>query len=246
MNCFCKIVSQTRSVYTNCMLLKETPRNLKGKKHSSQLWLMRQIRDPYVEKAKQENYRCRSAFKLLQINEKYKIFCPGLTVIDCGAAPGSWTQVATNLTNSHAKSQGPIGKVYAIDKLPFFPVEGATVLGNMDFTITKTQETLLALLQGKKADVVLSDMAPNASGIRAIDHDNIILLAYAALKFALQITKIHGTLVIKVWDGGKSQELEQNLLRFYNNVKIVKPDATRDESTEKFFLARGFKGLKTS
>lgn len=233
-------------MYTNCSLLKEAPRNLKGKKHSSQLWLTRQIRDPYVEKAKQENYRCRSAFKLLQINEKYKIFSPGLTVIDCGAAPGSWTQVATNLTNSHAKNQGPIGKVYAIDKLPFFPVEGATVLGNMDFTIAKTQETLLALLQGKKADVVLSDMAPNASGIRAIDHDNIILLAYAVLKFALQVTKIQGTLVIKVWDGGKSQELEQNLLRFYENVKIVKPDATRDESTEKFFLARGFKGLKTS
>lgn len=246
MNCFCKSVSQTRSVYTNCALLRETPRNLNGKKHSSQLWLTRQIRDPYVEKAKQENYRCRSAFKLLQINEKYKIFSPGLTVIDCGAAPGSWTQVATNLTNSHAKNQGPIGKVYAIDKLPFFPVEGATVLGNMDFTIAKTQETLLGLLQDKKADVVLSDMAPNASGIRAIDHDNIILLAYAVLKFALQITKVHGTLVIKVWDGGKSQELEQNLLRFYDNVKVVKPDATRDESTEKFFLARGFKGLKTS
>lgn len=233
-------------MYTNCALLRETPRNLKGKKHSSQLWLTRQIRDPYVEKAKQENYRCRSAFKLLQMNEKYKIFSPGLTVIDCGAAPGSWTQVATNLTNSHAKNQGPIGKVYAIDKLPFFPVEGATVLGNMDFTIAKTQETLLGLLQDKKADVVLSDMAPNASGIRAIDHDNIILLAYAVLKFALQITKVHGTLVIKVWDGGKSQELEQNLLRFYDNVKVVKPDATRDESTEKFFLARGFKGLKTS
>lgn len=246
MNFFCKSVLQTRSVYTNCALLKETPRNLKGKKHSSQLWLARQICDPYVEKAKQENYRCRSAFKLLQINEKYKIFHPGLTVIDCGAAPGSWTQVATNLTNAHAKNQGPIGKVYAVDKLPFFPVEGATVLGNMDFTIAKTQETLLGLLQGDKADVVLSDMAPNASGIRAIDHDNIILLAYAVLKFALQITKIHGTLVIKVWDGGKSQELEQNLVRFYDNIKIVKPDATRNESTEKFFLARGFKGLKTS
>lgn len=246
MNCLYKNVSQTRSVYTNCALLKETPRSLKGKKHSSQLWLTRQIRDPYVEKAKQENYRCRSAFKLLQINEKYKILSPGLTVIDCGAAPGSWTQVATNLTNAHGKTQDPIGKVYAIDKLPFFPVEGATVLGNMDFTIAKTQETLLGLLQDDKADVVLSDMAPNASGIRTIDHDNIILLAYAVLKFALQITKIHGTLVIKVWDGGKSQELEQNLSRFYNNVRVVKPDATRDESTEKFFLARGFKGLKIS
>ncbi|XP_072748279.1 rRNA methyltransferase 2, mitochondrial isoform X2 [Anoplolepis gracilipes] len=202
------------------------------------------MRDPYVEKAKQENYRCRSAFKLLQINEKYQILTPGLTVIDCGAAPGSWTQVATNLTNSHAKKEGPVGKVYAIDKLPFYPVEGATVLGNMDFTIDKTQETLYKLLQGNKADVILSDMAPNASGIRAIDHDNIISLAYTALQFALQITKVHGTLVVKVWDGGKSQQFEQNLLKFYDNVKVIKPGATRDESTEKFFLARGFKGLK--
>ncbi|XP_072748278.1 rRNA methyltransferase 2, mitochondrial isoform X1 [Anoplolepis gracilipes] len=244
MKYFYKSFSQTRSVYTNYALLKETPRNLKGKKHSSQLWLTRHMRDPYVEKAKQENYRCRSAFKLLQINEKYQILTPGLTVIDCGAAPGSWTQVATNLTNSHAKKEGPVGKVYAIDKLPFYPVEGATVLGNMDFTIDKTQETLYKLLQGNKADVILSDMAPNASGIRAIDHDNIISLAYTALQFALQITKVHGTLVVKVWDGGKSQQFEQNLLKFYDNVKVIKPGATRDESTEKFFLARGFKGLK--
>lgn len=219
---------------------------MKGKKHSSQLWLTRQMRDPYVEKAKQENYRCRSAFKLLQINEKFKILSPGMIVIDCGAAPGSWTQVATNLTNAHGKNEGPIGKVYAVDKLPFYPVEGATVLGNIDFTKARTQEMLLELLQGNKPDVILSDMAPNASGIREIDHDNIILLAYTALKFALQSSKVHGTFVVKVWDGGKSQQFEENLLKFYDNVKVFRPGATRDESTEKFFLARGFKGLKTS
>lgn len=246
MHCLYKRVSQTRNVYTSSTLLKETPRNLKGKKHSSQLWLTRQMRDPYVEKAKQENYRCRSAFKLLQINEKFKILSPGMIVIDCGAAPGSWTQVATNLTNAHGKNEGPIGKVYAVDKLPFYPVEGATVLGNIDFTKARTQEMLLELLQGNKPDVILSDMAPNASGIREIDHDNIILLAYTALKFALQSSKVHGTFVVKVWDGGKSQQFEENLLKFYDNVKVFRPGATRDESTEKFFLARGFKGLKTS
>lgn len=207
---------------------------------------MRQMRDPYVEKAKQENYRCRSAFKLLEINERFKILSPGLTVIDCGAAPGSWTQVATNLTNAHGKKEGPVGRVYAVDRLPFYPVEGATILGNMDFTSVKTQKTLSELLQGDKADVILSDMAPNASGVREIDHDNIMLLAYAALRFALQISKVQGTLVVKIWDGGKTQQFEQNLLKFYNSVKEVRPDATRDESTEKFFLARGFKGLKTS
>ncbi|XP_012226690.1 rRNA methyltransferase 2, mitochondrial isoform X1 [Linepithema humile] len=246
MNSFYKSIRLTRSVHTCRALLKETPQNLKGKKHSSQIWLMRQLRDPYVEKAKQENYRCRSAFKLLEINERFKILSPGLTVIDCGAAPGSWTQVATNLTNAHSKKEGPVGKVYGIDKLPFYPIEGATTLGNMDFTSAKTQETLYKLLQGDKVDVVLSDMAPNASGERHMDHYNIMLLAYSALKFALQISKVDGTLVVKVWDGDKSQQFEQNLLKFYNSVKIVRPDATRNESTEQFFLARGFKGLKTS
>lgn len=246
MNSLYRSVSLTRSVHTGCMLLKETPRNLKGKKHSSQLWLARQMRDPYVEKAKQENYRCRSAFKLLEINERFKILSPGLTVIDCGAAPGSWTQVAVNLTNAHGKKEGPVGTVYAVDRLPFYLVEGATILGNMDFTNVKTQEILSELLQGGKVDVILSDMAPNASGVREIDHDNIMLLAYAVLRFALQISKTQGTLVVKVWDGGKAQQFEQNLLKFYNSVKVVKPDATRDESAEQFFLARGFKGLKTS
>jgi 23S rRNA (uridine2552-2'-O)-methyltransferase len=207
---------------------------------------MRQLCDPYVEKAKQENYRCRSAFKLLEVNERFKIFSPGQTVIDCGAAPGSWTQVATNMTNAHGKKKGPVGKVYGIDRLSFYPVEGATTLGNMDFTSVKTQETLCKLLEGNKVDVVLSDMAPNASGVRHIDHYNIMLLAYCALKFALQMNKVDGMFLVKVWDGAKSQQFQQNLLKFYNSVKVVKPDATRDESTEQFFLARGFKGLKTS
>ncbi|XP_024871541.1 rRNA methyltransferase 2, mitochondrial [Temnothorax curvispinosus] len=246
MNSLYRSVSRARGVHTGCALLRETPRNLKGKKHSSQQWLVRQLRDPYVEMAKQESYRCRSAFKLLEINERFKILSPGLTVIDCGAAPGSWTQVATNLTNAHAKREDPVGRVYAVDRLPFYPVEGATILGNMDFTSAKTQEALSEMLRGDKADVVLSDMAPNASGVREMDHDNIMLLAYAVLRFAVRFSKAQGTLVVKVWDGGKAQEFEENLSKFYGSVKVIRPDATRDESSEKFFLARGFKGLKTS
>lgn len=246
MNSLYRGVLRLRHVHTGCALLKEAPHNLKGKKHSSQLWLARQIRDPYVEKARQENYRCRSAFKLLEIDKKFKILRPGLTVIDCGAAPGSWTQVATNLTNAHGKREEPVGRVYAVDRLPFYPVEGATVLGNMDFTSARTQEVLSELLQEDKADVILSDMAPNASGVREMDHDNIMLLAYTALRFALRMSKAQGVLVVKVWDGGKAQQFEETLTRFYSSVRIVRPDATRDESTEQFFLARGFKGLKTS
>lgn len=246
MNSLCKNVSRARSLHTCCTLLKETPQNLKGKKHSSQQWLTRQLRDPYVEKAKQEKYRCRSAFKLLEIQERFKILQPGQVVVDCGAAPGSWTQVVVKAINALDKENGAVGKVYAIDKLPFYPVEGAVVMGNMDFTSARTQEELRESMQDAKVDVVLSDMAPNATGVREMDHENIISLAYAAMKFALQVGKPDSTFVVKVWDGGKSMQLEQDLLKFYNRVKVVRPGATRDESTEKFFLARGFKGLKSS
>ncbi|XP_026669445.1 rRNA methyltransferase 2, mitochondrial [Ceratina calcarata] len=235
-----------RDLHTCNPLLRETAKNLKGKSHSSQLWIMRQIRDPYVEMAKRENYRCRSAFKLIEINEKFKILQPGQIVIDCGAAPGSWTQVALKMTNADAKKDGNVGTVIGIDKQPIYPIKGATLLGGMDFTVAKSQTELLNLLKGEKADVVLSDMAPNASGMRDLDHENIIRLGYAALKFALQVTKTDGTFVCKVWDGGKSELLEKDLLRFYKCVKNVRPQATRDESTEKFFLARGFKGIKNS
>lgn len=235
-----------RRFHAGDALQRETARNLKGKTHSSQLWITRQIRDPYVEKARREHYRCRSAFKLLEINERFKILQPGHVVIDCGAAPGSWTQVAIKETNADGRNDGDVGRVIGIDKQPIYPIEGATLLGGMDFTAEKTQADMLNLLKGEKADVVLSDMAPNASGIRDLDHENIIRLGYSALKFALRVTKTDGTFVCKVWDGGKSQLLENDLLRFYKSVKSVRPQATRDESTEKFFLAKGFKGVKNS
>lgn len=230
------------------MLLREKPTNLKGKKPSSQQWLTRQLRDPYVEKAKQENYRCRSAFKLIEINERFGVLKPGMTVVDCGAAPGSWTQVAVKSTNANGKDldEEKIGTVVSIDRLPIHPIEGATVIGNMDFTSEKAQEQVLAALQGKLADFVMSDMAPNATGVREMDHENIIKLAYAALKFALGITRTDGSFIAKVWDGSLADQLEKDLASFYKKVKIVRPKATRDESTEKFLLARGFKGLKTS
>ena len=235
-----------RGFRSSATLLRETPTNLKGKKHSSQLWLTRQLQDPYVEKARQEKYRCRSAFKLLEINDRFKIFQPGMTVVDCGAAPGSWTQVAVKLVNSDGKTLGEErkGSVVAIDKLPIHPIDGATVFGNLDFTTEDAQTCLKDVLNGQAVDLIMSDMAPNATGVKTLDHDTIITLAYAALKFALQISKIDGTFVTKVWDGAQSPQLEKDLNRFYKTIRIVKPNATRDESTEKFILCRGFKGLK--
>lgn len=235
-----------RNFYTCTVILsKDIPTTLKGRKPSSQRWLTRQLQDPYVEKAKQEHYRCRSAFKLLEINERFNILTPGLIVVDCGAAPGSWTQVVVKLTNSIGKQEGkPIGSVFAIDRLPIHPIEGANILGNVDFTTTVAQDKLRELLNGKLVDVVLTDMAPNATGVRSIDHDQIIDLAYSALQFALKISVVDGTFVAKLWDGGKSPQFEKDVGRFYKTLKIVRPAATRDESTEKFILARGFKGLK--
>lgn len=226
--------------------MRETPTNLKGKKHSSQLWLMRQMKDPYVEKAKQENYRCRSAFKLLEINEKHHILYPGRIVIDCGAAPGSWTQVAVKLTNAEGKKlDQKKGAVIAIDKLPIHDIKGAKIFCNLDFTADETHRMLTELLGGKEVDLVMSDMAPNASGAKRLDHENIIKLAYSAFKFALNVSSFEGDYLAKVWDGNLSHQLEKDLSKFYKRVRIIKPFASRQESAEKYILAQGFKGIQT-
>lgn len=240
-----KHLTKTRYLHTGVTLLREKPNNPKGKSVSSQHWLERQFRDPYVELAKQENYRCRSAFKLIEIHEKYHIINPGFIVIDCGAAPGSWTQVAAKLANANGRELNePKGSVFSIDKLPIYPIEGATVVGNLDFTTLEAQNHLRSLLNGTLADLVMSDMAPNASGIRELDHDCIIKLAYSAMQFALHVSRTGATFLTKVWDGRSTVQLQRDLLTFYKTVKVVRPDATRDESSETYILAKGFKGLK--
>lgn len=239
-------IIRVRQLHTCSVFFNQKPNNLKGKKHSSQLWLRRQITDPYVEKTRLENYRCRSAFKLLEINSKYTIFAPGQIVIDCGAAPGSWSQVAVKLTNSDGKiSDQPKGSVFSIDRQPFTHVSGAQILGNMDFTLPESQEQLRQLMNGKLANIVMSDMAPNATGEKEMDHDKIISLSYAALKFALTVLVPDGVFLTKIWDGGKTLQLKNDLLKFYKYLKIVRPQSTRVESSEMFLLAKGFKGLKS-
>ncbi|CAK1596335.1 unnamed protein product [Parnassius mnemosyne] len=212
---------------------------------SSQQWLDRQKADPYVEKAKIYNYRCRSAFKLLEMNEKTNILTPGLTVVDLGASPGSWTQVAVQKTNSDgADKSKPKGTVLSIDKLQIFPISGATIMSNMDFSTIEAHDKVVAALNGKKVDLVLSDMAPSATGIRELDKDRIIGLCYMAIRFAALVTKVNGNLLFKVWDGKEVPILEMDLERFYETIKIMKPKASRSDSSEKFILARGFKGIQ--
>lgn len=212
---------------------------------SSNDWISRQIADPYVEKAKMLNYRCRSAFKLLEIDERFKFFQPGQLVIDCGASPGSWTQVVVDKINSHGKNTKlPKGMVISIDRQPIYPIEGATILGNHDFTALTTQNKIKELLQQRMPDVVLSDIAPNASGVADLDHEAMIALAYSVLRFAVQVTSPNGILLTKLWSCGSYDTLKADISRFYRRVKTVKPNASRSDSAEIFILARDFKGLQ--
>ncbi|XP_077288922.1 mitochondrial rRNA methyltransferase 2 [Arctopsyche grandis] len=236
-NCILK----SRTIFANVALA-----NIRRKGTSSNDWLQRQLTDPYVEKAKIQNYRCRSAFKLLEMNEKGNFLQPGQVVVDIGAAPGSWTQVAVQKVNSNkSELHKPVGKVFAIDRQQIFPIEGATILSNLDFESEETQTKLKEALGDHKVNVVLSDMAPNASGVKAIDQDKIISLCYKAFRFAAQVSTKNACLLVKVWDGVEVPILELDLGRFYKGVKIYKPPSSRSDSSEKFLFASGFKGLQT-
>uniref|UniRef100_A0A182RYP5 rRNA methyltransferase 2, mitochondrial n=1 Tax=Anopheles funestus TaxID=62324 RepID=A0A182RYP5_ANOFN len=224
---------------------KVVPSNLKGKSKSSQEWLTRQLRDPYVERAKMMNYRCRSAFKLLEVDQKYGLIKPGHTVIDCGAAPGSWTQIAVKHANADGGIAGkPKGKVVGVDLLQIYPIEHAILFGNSDFLRKETQDKIRTSLGDRRVDCVLSDMAPNASGIRALDQENITTLCYSVLRFAILMSTPNASLLMKVWDNGDVPKLEKSILEYYQTAKQVKPRASRDDSAENFILARGFVGIE--
>lgn len=195
------------------------------------------------------NYRCRSSFKLLEINEKYKILQPGDIVVDIGAAPGSFSQICVRAVNADGiDKKKPKGIVIGIDRLQIYKLDGATFLGGMDFKSQKTQDKLKLLLGDKKANVVVSDMAPNASGINQLDYENIMELATSVFHFAKDITADNGTLLIKVWENPEVKKLQDMILEHYERCKSVKPMASRADSAEKFLLARGFnkKSLESS
>ncbi|KAJ8953554.1 hypothetical protein NQ318_002974 [Aromia moschata] len=230
-------------------LRKVSPNDLKSKIKgvSSQHWLSRQLSDPYVEKAKRMNYRCRSAFKLVEIDDRFKILHPGHVVVDCGASPGSWTQVAVKRVNSDGANQTLAkGTVCSIDKQHIYPIEGAVIFGNMDFTAPESQKSLTDFLNDEKVHAVLSDMAPNATGIRELDNENMLKLCYAVLRFAVQVSRKEASVLVKMWQCGSTKKLEADMARFYDNVKVVKPNSSRMDSAEIFLLGRNFKGLKDS
>jgi 23S rRNA (uridine2552-2'-O)-methyltransferase len=208
----------------------------RGRTVSSQRWLQRQLNDPYVAEARKRGYRSRAAFKLLQLDDQFRFLKPGARVVDLGAAPGGWTQVAVE----RVKPERSSGVVIGIDITPVEPIAGATVLAK-DFYDDDAPAALTALLAGP-ADVVLSDMAASATGDTQTDHLRIIALAETAHDFARQVLKEGGTFVAKVLRGGTERGLLDRLKRDFAKVRHVKPEASRADSAEMYVVATGFRG----
>ncbi len=207
----------------------------RGRTVSSQRWLQRQLNDPYVAEAKKRGYRSRAAFKLLQLDDQFAFLKPGARVVDLGAAPGGWTQVAVERT----RAERGAGVVVGIDLAPVEPIAGATVLAK-DF-YDDDAPALLTDLLGGPADVVLSDMAAAATGDPQVDHLRIMALAEAAHDFARQVLKPGGAFVAKVLRGGTERTLLEQLKRDFTKVKHVKPDASRADSAEMYVVGTGFR-----
>ncbi len=210
----------------------------RGRKLSSKLWLDRQLNDPYVARAKREGYRSRAAYKLSEIDDKARFLKKGARVLDLGAAPGGWSQIAAKRVG--APNQG---RVVAIDVLAIDPLPGVEFM-QLDFLSSDAPEKLKAMLGGL-ADVVLSDMAANATGHRKTDHIKIVALVEAAGEFAREVLAPGGTFLAKVLQGGAEVALLAALKRDFASVKHVKPPASRSDSAELYLLATGFRGTQS-
>jgi 23S rRNA (uridine2552-2'-O)-methyltransferase len=220
--------------------LKVRLQSTKTRKPSSRAWLERQLNDPYVSAAKREGLRSRAAFKLMEIDDKHRFLKPGQRVVDLGAAPGGWSQVAAERVNALGGGAKP-GQVVAIDYLAVEAIPGVTLL-QLDFMDDTAPDRLRAELREKGADVVLSDMAAPTTGHTGTDHLRIMALAEAAAEFAAEVLSPGGTFLAKVFQGGTERALLDRLKREYTSVRHVKPPASRAESAELYVLATGFRG----
>ncbi|KQP51838.1 RlmE family RNA methyltransferase [Methylobacterium sp. Leaf108] len=213
--------------------LKQRVKTGRGRTASQKRWLERQLNDPYVARAKREGYRSRAAFKLIEIDERFKIIKPGQRIVDLGAAPGGWSQVA-------AKIVGAEGRIVGIDLLEIEPMTGVEFI-TLDFLDPSAPERLTTLLGGR-ADLVLSDMAANTTGHKQTDHLRIIGLAETAAEFAREILAPGGAYLAKVFQGGTEGTLLADLKRDFSLVRHVKPNASRADSSELYVLATGYRG----
>ena len=200
---------------------------------SSNRWLERQLNDPYVAEAKRLGYRSRAAFKLIQLDEKYKFLTKNKVIVDLGCAPGGWSQVAV------MKLKGT-GKLVGLDILPTEPMNGATFICQ-DFTEEGATEKLLDLLSGQKANIVMSDMAANTTGHQQTDHLRTIGLVEAAYDFAKTVLEKDGIFIAKVFQGGAEGNLLTDMKKNFKKVSHFKPDASREKSPECYVVAQGFK-----
>lgn len=207
-------------------------RATRQRSNSSHQWLQRQLNDPYVAAAKEEGYRSRAAFKLLQLDEQFHLLKPGQRIVDLGAAPGGWSQVA-------ASKIGSRGKLVALDILPMDPIPGVEIV-QMDFLADDAPEKLKALLKGS-ADLVMSDLAPSTTGHSRTDHIRIMALAEVAALFAMEVLVPGGALVCKFFQGGAEKELLNQLKKHFTKIKHAKPPASRAESSETYLVAQGFR-----
>ena len=221
--------------------LKVKVKTARGRKLSSTRWLQRQLNDPYVKRARDAGYRGRAAFKILELDDKYRFLVPGARVVDLGCAPGGWCQVAVPRVNALGQKPGKAqGTVLGIDLQEVEPIAGAEIY-QLDFLEDDADQRVKDWLGGA-ADVVMSDMAAASSGHKQTDHLRLITLFEAAAEFAFDVLDEGGTFVAKVLQGGAEAELQKVLKQRFTKVANVKPPASRSDSSEKFVVATGFRG----
>jgi 23S rRNA (uridine2552-2'-O)-methyltransferase len=202
------------------------------KKHkTSKAWMHEHVNDPYVQRAKAEGWRSRAAFKLIELDDKHHLLKPGMTVVDLGAAPGSWSQVA-------ARRIQPGGRLIGVDLLDMEPIKGMVFIQG-DFREDEVLHRLEAALQGRKVDLVLSDMAPNLSGIAVSDQARAMHLVELTLDFARQHLGTGGDMLVKLFQGFGFDDVREGVKKMFDTVQVRKPAASRDRSAETYLLARG-------
>ncbi len=204
-----------------------------SKSKSSRQWLDRHVNDEYVKKAQLEGYRSRAAFKLLEIQEQDRLIKPGMNIVDLGAAPGGWTQIAKKMV-------GNSGQVIALDILPMEPISGVEIIEG-DFREDGPLNRLHEILVGKPVDLVISDMAPNVSGMTAVDQPRAIYLCELTLEFARESLKPGGVMLVKLFQGAGSDQYLKDVRSSFKKVVIRKPKASRPRSREVYLVAEGYK-----
>jgi len=210
-------------------------RSMKRSK-SSRHWLKEHFTDPFVKQAQKEGFRARSVYKLKEIHDRHRIIKPSMVVVDLGAAPGGWSEFVAGIV-------GAQGKVFALDILAMAPIEGVTIVQG-DFSQDEVYQILLEHLSQNKVDIVLSDMAPNMSGIKEVDQARAMHLIERAYDFALKVLKPGGAFLTKIFQGAGFDEMLKLLRTNFTEVKIIKPSASRSRSKEIYFLARGLKTIE--